>query len=627
MHGKGEQKSILLNREAAIAIFALLGIATHLILRLLSTLNPFILSLPLLIVLIAGGSWLVYGLLKKLINLEFGSDLLAGISIITSLLLGEYLAGAIVVLMLSGGEALETFAIGKASSALEALAKRIPQRANKKVGDKLELISVDQINIDDLIVVLPHEICPCDGEVLEGHGSMDEAYLTGEPFLISKTPGSAVISGAINGEHAFTIRATATAQNSRYAKIANTMRETQEARIPLRRLADQLGAWYTPLCLLIAALAWILSGEASRFLAVLVIATPCPLLIAIPVAIIGSISYAAKRSIIVRDPAVLEQIDRCQTMILDKTGTLTYGVPSLSHQVYFGDLEKTSILRLAAVIEQYSKHPLAQAILAEAKTRQINLGLASQITEPPGTGLRGLVEGHEVRITSRKQLAKQSSPFLSELPPTKGGLECIVLIDGKLSALFQFRDTPRQESKSFIKHLGPFHNFKHVMIVSGDRESEVQYLAELVGIKEIYASKSPEEKVAIVRSETLKAKTLYIGDGINDAPALLAATVGIAFGSGNDVTAQAAGVIIMEPSLARVDEFFHIAARMKQIALQSAVGGMLLSLVGMALASFGLIAPVAGAMLQEGIDLFAVLNALRVAYPIKVPTDLGKQTP
>lgn len=582
-------------------------------------------NVPLLIVLVGGGGLLVFELLKKILRLDFGSDLLAGISIVTSLILGEYLAGAIVVLMLSGGEALERLAISKASSALEALARRMPQRANRKRGEKLETITIDQIEVSDLIVILPHEICPCDGVVLEGHGLMDEAYLTGEPFLISKTPGAEVISGAINGEQALTIRATRKAKDSRYARIAAIMRETQEARIPLRRLGDQLGAWYTPIAVSIAIIAWVITGDPRRFLAVLVVATPCPLLIAIPVAIIGSISLAAKRSIIVRDPAVLERIDQCRTIILDKTGTLTYGTPSLSNETYFTSFSPEKVLRFTATIEQYSKHPLAHALLEEANKRKIELGLASEISEPPGTGLRGMVDGHVLQLTSRKQLEQSKSPFLSTLPPTGGGLECVVLIDEKLAAFYQFRDTPRPESKSFIHHLEPRHKFKRVMIVSGDRESEVRYLANLVGITEIHASKTPEEKVAIVTAETSKAQTLFLGDGINDAPALLAATVGIAFGSSSNVTSQAAGVVIMEPSLGRVDELFHIAGRMKRIALESAIGGMLLSVVGMGFAAFGFLPPVSGALLQEAIDLVTVLNALRAAYQPKSLTDYDVQ--
>jgi len=613
-------RKILASNEGRIALLALTGIALHLVLRITSTIS-FLQNSPLLVVLILGGGILVFQLARKILNREFGADLLAGISIVTAILLGEYLAGTIVVFMLSGGAALESFAVSKASSALNALANRMPNLAHRKQNDRIEEIDIAQIAIGDLMVIPPHEIAPCDGVVVEGNGSMDEAFLTGEPFQISKAPGSEVISGAVNGENAITIRATRTTADSRYAKISSVMRETQLARVPLRRLGDMLGAWYTPLAVAIAVAAWIVSGDSVRFLAVLVVATPCPLLLAIPVAVIGSVSLAAKLSIIIRDPAILERLDRCRTIILDKTGTLTYGTPSLSGEQYFNQFDQSLVLRYTATIEQYSKHPLAKAILKAAKDRNIELGIAEKIEEPPGTGMLGVVDGHVIRLTSRKQLERQANPITKELPETRGGLECIILIDQQLAAIYQFRDTPRQEGRSFISHLAPRHNLVRAMIVSGDRESEVRYLAGQVGIEEIHASKTPEEKVAIVREQTALAETIYIGDGINDAPALLAATVGIAFGGGSAVTSEAAGAVILEPSLTKVDELFHIARRMKRITLESAVGGMAFSLVGMGFAFAGLLPPTAGAITQEVIDLLAVLNALRAAYQPKVLTD------
>ena len=286
-------------------------------------------DLPLIVCLVFGGMPLIAGLLLKISRRQFGSDLLAGISIITSVVLGEYLAGTLVVLMLSGGEALEGFAVRRASSVLEALARRMPSLAHRKSDGALQDVPVDRVQIGDLLLVFPHEICPVDGTVLEGHGAMDESYLTGEPYVVPKSTGSTVLSGAINGESVLGIRADKLAIDSRYAKIMSVMLASQQTRPHLRRLGDQLGACYTPLALLFAAGAWLASGQASRFLAVLVVATPCPLLIAIPVAIIGSISLAARRSIIIRDPAVLETISLCRTAVFDKTGTLTYGRPKL----------------------------------------------------------------------------------------------------------------------------------------------------------------------------------------------------------------------------------------------------------------------------------------------------------
>jgi heavy metal translocating P-type ATPase len=613
-------------RTSVIAVFAVAAIVAHLVLRFASRTSPGIYQIPLLATLVFGGVPLVYELSRNLLQRKFGSDLLAGISIVTSVLLHEYLAGSIVVLMLSGGEALENYALRNASSVLRALASRMPAIAHRKRDSVIADVALDDIAVGDTLVVYPHDICPVDGTVIEGNGVMNEAFLTGEPFEITKAPGSAVISGAVNGESALTIAAVRRAVDSRYAKIMEVMRESEQNQPRLRRLGDQLGAIYTPIAVSIAVLAWVLSGEAVRFLAVLVIATPCPLLIAIPVAVIGSISLAARHSIVVKNPAVLEQITECRTAIFDKTGTLTYGEPKLTEQLIAPGFAQKDVLTLTASLELYSKHPLARAILAAAKAEGLYFQEASRVSEPPGQGLRGTVAGHEIQLTSRGKLLSQNVRGTEHLPPITGGLECIIVIDGKFAATLRFRDAPRAEGRSFIQHLGPKHQFQRVMILSGDRESEVLYLAKQVGITEIHAEQSPEQKLAIVRQETAAAKTLYVGDGINDAPAMMAATVGMAVGQNTDVTAEAADVVAMENSLKKVDEFMHISRRMRSIALQSAVGGMLLSLVGMIVAAGGYLVPVAGAISQEIIDVLAVLNALRAAFPPKVISDMGEPT-
>jgi P-type E1-E2 ATPase len=319
---------------------------------------------------------------------------------------------------------------------------------------------------------------------------------------------------------------------------------------------------------------------------------------------------------------VLEQIAECRTAIFDKTGTLTYGAPKLTEQLIAPGFVQKEVLTLVASLERYSKHPLSRAILDAAKGEGIALPEATEVSEQPGHGLRGTVSGRQVQVTSRGKLEEQKLAGIDQLPPVAGGLECVVAIDQRYAAALRFRDAPRAESRSFVKHLGPKHQFARVMLVSGDRESEVRYLAEQVGITEIQAQKSPEEKLAIVRAETAKAKTLYVGDGINDAPAMMAATVGMAIGQNSDVTAEAAGVVVMDNSLEKVDEFMHISRRMRIIALQSAVGGMVLSVIGMGLAATGHLSPVSGAITQEVIDVLAVLNALRAAFPPKVIHDL-----
>ena len=578
-------------------------------------------ELPLVIMLVAGGVPLVWELLTKVWAGTFGSDLLAGLSIVTSVVLGEYLAGVLVVLMLSGGEALESRAVSRAGDVLNALARRMPSLAHRRTDAGLTDVALAEVAVGDVIVVLPHEICPVDGTVVAGRGSMDESYLTGEPYRMAKAPGSTVLSGSINGQAALEIRTERLAGDSRYAKIMDVLRASEQQRPQLRRLADSLGAFYTPLAVAIALAAWYWSGSATRFLAVLVVATPCPLLIAIPVAIIGAVSLAAKRGIVIRDPAILERLDTCRTAIFDKTGTLTYGEPSLTDVVLLGSRSEADVLALAASLETYSKHPLSAAVVEAAAKRSISLLEVEALAEKPGQGLVGQVKhvngtarSCDVVITSRQKLPGVDAAGVALLPPVAGGLECVVVVDGKTEAVLRFRDSPRADGRPFVSHLKPAHGLSRVMLVSGDRESEVKWLADLVGITEVHAGIQPEGKLKLVEQATAEAPTLFVGDGINDAPALAAATVGIAMGTASDVTSEAAGAVVMDTALERVDELLHIGRRLRSIALQSAVGGMAASLIGMGFAAAGFLPPAIGALVQEAIDVVAVVNALRVSW-------------
>ncbi|MCX7916227.1 MAG: HAD-IC family P-type ATPase, partial [Verrucomicrobiae bacterium] len=365
----------------------------------------------------------------------------------------------------------------------------------------------------------------------------------------------------------------------------------------------------------VALAAWWWSSEAVRFLAVLVVATPCPLLLGIPVTIIGAISLAAKRGIIIRDPVALEQARGCETLIFDKTGTLTYGEPHLVEMVLAPGWERATVLGYAASLEQYSRHPLARAVMRAAQREQVPVSAATEINESPGRGLSGIVQGRRVHITGRPAADAE------KLPPSTGGMECVVWVDGEWVALIRFRDEPRAEGSAFVGHLRPRHRVHRVVLLSGDRRSEVEYLARAVGIGEVYAGQSPEQKLALVQQERARGPVMFVGDGINDAPALTAATVGNALGAQNEITTEAAAVVVMDSSLGKVDEFLHISRRFRRIALQSAVGGMVLSMVAMGLAFLGYLPPVAGALVQEVIDVLAVSNALRMAWPPAELTD------
>ncbi len=603
------------SKETYIAVLALLGILVYLAARFLAHVPARQADWALIVVLAAGGTPLLVDLARRVAHGEFGSDLLAGMSIAAAAAMGEYLAGAIVVLMLSGGSALENYATRRASSVLAALARRMPSSAHRLEGARIAEIGLSEVRLGDRVLVLPHEICPVDGIVAEGRGTMDEAYLTGEPFQIAKAPGAAVLSGAVNGEAAITVEVTALPVDSRYAKIMRVMQDAEARRPRMRRIADRLGAWYTVAGLAVATLGWIVGHDPKRFLAVLVIATPCPLLLAIPVAILGAVSMAASRAIIVKNPAMLERIDACRTVIFDKTGTLTYGKPTLTEVLCAPGLTRERALELSASLEQYSKHPLAGGVLDAAREAGVALAQPTQVSERPGQGLRGAIGSALVEITGRKAILANGGPAADALPPAAAGMECVLLVDGAYAATLRFHDAPRKESGAFIRHLAPRHRVTRVMLVSGDREEEVSYLAAEVGIAEVRFGMSPEEKVAIVREEAAKGPTLFVGDGINDAPAMQAATVGVAFGPNSDITAEAADAVLLEASLGKVDELIHIGRRMRIIGLESALGGMALSMIGMGMGAAGLLPPVAGAIAQEVIDVLAVLNALRVALP------------
>ncbi len=564
-------------------------------------------------------------LIQQIAERNFGVDILAFLSIVSALVLKENWVAAIVVLMLSGGKALEEYATRRASSVLGALARRMPQIAHRvDAAGSVADLPIEAIAVGEKLVVYPHELCPVDGVVTSGLGAMDESYLTGEPFVIAKAPGSTVLSGAINGDAALTIQASRPASDSRYAKIVEVLHASEENRPRIRRLGDRLGIWYAPIAIAIAALSWLLSSQPERFLAVLVIATPCPLLLAIPVAIIGAVSVGARRGIVVKDPSILEKLDTCTTLIVDKTGTLTYGKPSLTEIIRIGQWPQQSLLRFAASLERYSKHPLGSAILSAAETEGLSLLAPQEVSESPGHGLTGRLDGHTVSLTGRGKLP---ADLAAQLPDIVTGLECVILVDGSLAGLMRFHDQPRHESRPFLNHVESRHGIQKIILLSGDRPAEVAHFAAGMGISEVYGGKSPEEKVAIVREMTTRQQTLFLGDGINDAPAMMNATAGIALGVNSDITSEAAGAVILQSSLASVDELIHIGRRMRRIAITSAVGGMLLSMIGMAAGAFGYLKPIEGAILQEGIDLLSILNSLRMILPTAPLSDFTMPEP
>lgn len=604
--------------QLVIIIISLIAIALSILFQFTNISSP---NLPLLVAIVLGGLPSIFQILLKLIKGDIGADLLAVIAIFTSVVLNQYLAAVIIILMVASGQALEAYAMRKASSVLLALAERMPTIVHRKISSGIEDIPLTEIRMDDEIIVYPHETCPADGIVIEGRSSMDESYLTGEPYQISKVPGTSVLSGAINGESILIFRVQKIPAESHYASIIAVLQEAEQKRPSLRRLGDQIGAVFAPFALLFAFAVWYFTGDAIRFLAVLVIATPCPLLIAIPITVISAISLAARHAIIIKDPTVLERLPTCKIAIFDKTGTLTYGKPVLTEILVADGVDSNFILQNAASLERYSKHPLANAILQAAKKNKLPLLDATSVSEQPGKGLSGIIGKNKIHITHRKKISETHPKLAQQLPPSSSGLECVILNNDEYAATIRFHDVPRKESKLFIGHLKPSHQFDKIMLVSGDRESEVNYMGKLLNLSEIHASQSPQQKLAIVRKEMKNAATLFMGDGINDAPALTAATVGIAFGEFSNVTAEAAGAVIMENTLNKVDVLIHLSLATRNIAMQSAVGGMALSLIGMGFAAAGFISPVVGAILQEIIDVIAIINALRLIWGYKIEAD------
>ncbi len=615
-------RALMESTQGRVSIGTLSAIAVWGGLRLVG-LDQWWTAIPLMVMCVVVAVPLTIEVVHGLMSRRVGADVLGLLAMVTAAVMSEWLVAAVIALMVSGGKALEDAASARASAVLDALARRSPTIAHLRGADGVPRdIDVGSLAIGDVVVVLPHEICPVDGVVIEGRGSMDESYLTGEPYVVPKTPGSQVLSGAINSAEALVVRSERTAADSRYAQIVGVLTKAEAEQPPMRRLADRLGITYTVIALLFAVAGWVVSGDPNRFLAVLVIATPCPLLIGVPVAIIGAIALAARYGIIIKDPSMLERISTARTMVFDKTGTLTYGKPTLSSIDVAAGFDRHELLALTSSAEQYSRHPLAVAVI-EATSDVPRLPV-ERVAEMPGSGLVAVVAGRELLVTGRVAVARTHPELVAQLPPEEAGLECVIIVDGGYAGTMQFRDEPRAGAREFIAHLNARHGVVRTLLLSGDRRSEVDYLAERVGLTEALAQVSPERKLQIVQAETALAPTVFLGDGINDAPAMTAATVGVAFGKNNDVTAEAADAVVLDSSFERLDELMHIGRRLRRIALQTAIGGIALSAVGMLLAVVGLLPPIAGAIAQEVIDLLAIANATRVAMARRPMTDFDR---
>lgn len=557
---------------------------------------------------------------RSLLRGDVGVDAIALAAMAGSLALGEYLAGAVVGLMLAGGNALEDSASGRARRELEALVSRAPRSAHRRAGDGLEEVPVDALSVGDRVLVRQGEVVPVDGLVVGGEAVVDESALTGEPLPVTYRAGASVRSGTANAGGAFELRATRPAAESAYAAVVRLVQEAQRHKAPFVRMADRYAAFFLPVTLAAAGLAWGLSGDPVRGLAVLVVATPCPLILAAPVAILSGVSRAAKAGVIVKGGTAIEQLGEARTVVLDKTGTLTLGTPEIEEVVPFDGAGPAETLRLAASVDQLSVHSLAEALVLGARRRNLALTFPDDVQEEPGQGAEGLVDGRRVAVGSRAWLVSRgyavprSAAQRLEAANGAGRATVLVGVDGRLAGAILMADHVREDAPGLVAGLRDA-GIRHVAMATGDVSAVAEEIGRQVGVDRVYAEQSPEEKLALVGSiqrDPGLRPVVMVGDGVNDAPALALADVGVAMGTaGATVASETADAVVLVDRIGRVADAIRIGRRSLAIARQSVLVGIGLSLVAMGFAAFGLIPPVYGALLQEGIDVAVILNALR----------------
>jgi heavy metal translocating P-type ATPase len=552
---------------------------------------------------------------RELARREPGVDLIALLAMSAALALGQSLAGAVVALMLSGGLSLETYADARARRELSALLARAPRTVRRHRAGELESVPVEEVRRGDLLLVGPGEVVAVDG-VTTAAAVLDESALTGESRPVERGARTLVRSGAVNAGGPFDLRAVTTAEESTYAGIVRLVREAQASKAPFVRLADRYALLFLPLTLAVAAGAWIASGDPVRALAVLVVATPCPLILAAPVAIVAGISREARRGLIVKGGGALETLARARIVLLDKTGTLTAGAPRVSDVETFGGGLADEVLRLSASLDQVSPHVFAPAVVSAAAARGLALSLPDQVEESAGAGVRGTVDGHRVALGRAAWVVDGRPPpdaavAVRRRTAIEGSSNVFVAVDGELAGVLVMEDPVRGDAPRALRELRRA-GVRRVVVVTGDHPDVGALVGAAVGADAVLSEQTPAEKVEAVRRERAGGVTVMVGDGVNDAPALAAADVGVAMGArGATASSEAADVVMTVDRLDRLAEGLGIARRTRAIALQSVLAGMSLSLAAMAVAAAGYLPPVAGAVLQEGIDVLVILNALR----------------
>jgi heavy metal translocating P-type ATPase len=564
---------------------------------------------------------LVVGVARSLLRGDVGVDAIALVAIAGALALDEYLAGAIVALMLSGGNALEEVAQGRARRELRALVDRAPKVAHRRERAAIVEVPVAEVAVADVLVIRAGEVVPVDGVVCDGSEAViDTSALTGEPLPATVCPGGEVLSGTANAGDAFDLRVVRSAELSAYAGVVRLVRSAAEQRAPFVRMADRYAIVFLPATAVLAGVAWLGSGDPVRALAVFVVATPCPLILAAPIALVAGLSRAARVGIIVKGGGVIEALGGARTVLFDKTGTITSGEPGIDRVVTLGELPEDDILRLAASLDQHSAHPLAEGLVHGAQAVGLVLALPTGTRETPGHGITGVVDGRSVAVGSGLWLEEQgfrgahrASLSLDRVGPA-GRARVVVGVDGRVAGVVVMADHVRPEAADLATDLRGV-GIRHVALVSGDRREIADEVGRLVGVDVVYGEQTPTGKLEVVKAvrarESLRP-VVMVGDGINDAPALALADVGIAMGArGATVSSETADVVVTVDRVDRVVDALRIGRRSLRIARQSVLVGLGLSIGAMVVAAFGYLPPVAGALAQEAIDVAVILNALR----------------
>jgi heavy metal translocating P-type ATPase len=567
--------------------------------------------------LVVTGTVVVWRTLWGALHGHFAADVVATMAIVAAALLGQPVVGLVIVLMQTGGEALERYAEGRASDAVRALEAAAPRTPHRVRGAAIEDVPVDDVAIGDVLLVRPGELVPCDAIVIDGTAHVDASMLTGEPLPISAARDTPLMSGSANLDGALTIRAVAVASESQYAKIVALVRSAQASKAPLQRVADRYAVWFTPATLAVCAIAYIVSRDWTRVLAVLAVATPCPLILATPVAVIGGINRAARRHIIMRHGTALERLGTATVAVFDKTGTITIGQPRVSRVIPADGYPPNEVLRLAGAIERTSGHLLARTLVDAAEATGLALPAPRDVVEVPGRGVVGTVDGHRVVVGARSFVIHQTpggESTLCAIEPKSAGLRAYVAVDDSIAAIVEYADALRPGVSDVFRDLTAM-GVRRVILLSGDHTENARTVAAAAGIVEVQGDLLPEGKVAVVRELVHHGESvLMVGDGTNDAPALSAATIGVALaGHGGGITAEAADVVVLVDDLSRVVEAMRISRRTMHIARQCIAVGLGLSAIGMVAAAMGALVPTAGALVQEGIDLAVIVNALRAS--------------